>query len=352
LDVAEKKGVAHLRVSINIALSNVRQINKINPVDDSAAQWVARINRCPLSAHEQAVFDDWLAADARHFGAFARMQAIFAATERAAALGSGLIADTPRPSPWLWGAAAAAASLLVLVSAVTYLGFTAKSGLTPADGPIAQAQAGRIDLPDGSRISLVEQARATTAFQRDARIVTLLGGKALFAVAKDPSRPFTVIAGDVRVTAIGTSFSVSRRGQRVEVRVIEGIVAVQRDGDSDAQRLVANQMASFNLFPTPTARMVEQKTVAALPAARTPQAESAAKPRAAMITFEAKPLGQAVLQFNAAANGKTIVVDPRLSDKPITGLFSSADPEGFAKAVAISMEARVRQDGADILIAP
>jgi transmembrane sensor len=84
-------------------------------------------------AHEQAVFDDWLAADARHFGAFARMQAIFAATERAAALGGGLIADTPRPSPWLWGAAAAAASLLVLVSAVTYLGFTAKSGLTPAD---------------------------------------------------------------------------------------------------------------------------------------------------------------------------------------------------------------------------
>jgi transmembrane sensor len=71
-----------------------------------------------------------------------------------------------------------------------------------------------------------------------------------------------------------------------------------------------------------------------------------------MITFEAKPLGQAVLQLNAAANGKTIVVDPRLSDKPITGLFSSADPEGFAKAVAISMEARVRQDGADILIAP
>ncbi len=46
--------------------------------------------------------------------------------------------------------------------------------------------------------------------QRDTRrTVRLLRGRAFFDVARDPDRPFTVEAGDARVTALGTAFAVS-----------------------------------------------------------------------------------------------------------------------------------------------
>ena len=43
----------------------------------------------------------------------------------------------------------------------------------------------------------------------------------------------TVVAADVESTAIGTSFSVSRTGNRVQTSVLEGTVRVQQDGNAD-----------------------------------------------------------------------------------------------------------------------
>jgi transmembrane sensor len=40
------------------------------------------------------------------------------------------------------------------------------------------------------------------------REVRLLKGQALFKVAKDPGRPFDVLAADERITALGTMFDV------------------------------------------------------------------------------------------------------------------------------------------------
>ena len=59
-----------------------------NKIDEQAAAWVARLDRAELSPEDQQALDAWIAADVRHFGAFARALAVFVHFDRAGALGS------------------------------------------------------------------------------------------------------------------------------------------------------------------------------------------------------------------------------------------------------------------------
>jgi len=52
-------------------------------------------------------------------------------------------------------------------------------------------------------------------------------GEAYFDVVHDAKRPFTVYAGNRRITDIGTKFSVFRNGDDVRVTVREGRVRVE-----------------------------------------------------------------------------------------------------------------------------
>jgi transmembrane sensor len=57
--------------------------------------------------------------------------------------------------------------------------------------------------------------------------VVLERGEAHFQVAKNPARPFVVVARGVEIRAVGTAFSVGLESTRVEVLVTEGQVAVE-----------------------------------------------------------------------------------------------------------------------------
>lgn len=61
-----------------------------------------------------------------------------------------------------------------------------------------------------------------------------LDGEAVFEVAKDKHRPFTVHAGGITTTALGTSFRVTARktDKNVKVKLYEGKVIVQVDSTS------------------------------------------------------------------------------------------------------------------------
>jgi ferric-dicitrate binding protein FerR (iron transport regulator) len=64
-------------------------------------------------------------------------------------------------------------------------------------------------------------------FSGDRREI-VLNGEASFEVAKDPARPFTVVTGAIRTTALGTSFKVAANpdGDSVHVALSSGKVVV------------------------------------------------------------------------------------------------------------------------------
>ncbi|MEJ7829304.1 MAG: FecR domain-containing protein, partial [Segetibacter sp.] len=86
-----------------------------------------------------------------------------------------------------------------------------------------------IQLADGSLIVLANKSEVTYRQPFvDRRDITLIG-KAWFKVAKDKTRPFAVLSGDISTTALGTEFTVTafKNDKQVVVRLYEGKVVVK-----------------------------------------------------------------------------------------------------------------------------
>lgn len=92
-----------------------------------------------------------------------------------------------------------------------------------------------ITLPDGSKVKLNAHAiiEYDEPFQNKKREVSLKGG-ALFVVAKDKTRPFTVYSNQLATTALGTKFSVisNADSKLILVHLFEGKVVVKSSPDS------------------------------------------------------------------------------------------------------------------------
>lgn len=91
-------------------------------------------------------------------------------------------------------------------------------------------------LQDGSRVQLSANSEITypMPFTDDARSV-VLKGEAIFDVAQEKARPFTVYAGQLATTALGTVFSVSAfEGKNVLVHLLSGKVRIDADSSLKA----------------------------------------------------------------------------------------------------------------------
>ena len=92
-----------------------------------------------------------------------------------------------------------------------------------------------ITLEDGSTVQLEKKSSLSyyKPFINDRRDISLKG-IALFKVAKDKKRPFTVYAGGIATTALGTRFLVNATDSRkIMVRLLEGKVVVRTAADAN-----------------------------------------------------------------------------------------------------------------------
>jgi transmembrane sensor len=216
------------------------------PVEDEAARWVVRHGEGPLTLAEQAQFDAWKQASPAHGEAFARLSAHWKDIDVLAAL-----ADTPaekplwmRPSVW-GGVGMAAAVALAVIVGISQFSKPGASGVRVAEQPslgVYKTEMGdqeRITLADGSVVTLNTASRIEARINDKERTIRLLEGEAFFEVAHDPSRPFSVYAGDGVTVAVGTAFSVRLEQGSVEVVVSEGKVSYSRVADVAAPEPVA-----------------------------------------------------------------------------------------------------------------
>ena len=91
----------------------------------------------------------------------------------------------------------------------------------------ARGEQRNLTLDDGSRVWLDWETAIEVAYTDTARQLHLRRGKAFFAVAPDPARPFSVRIEEVEARAVSTEFAVHRRAANViDVAVLEGRVAV------------------------------------------------------------------------------------------------------------------------------
>lgn len=310
-------------------------------IDDAAAAWLARLDRAPLIGLEACELEAWLAGDVRRRGAFARARAVMVYTDRARTLDArsdaigrdrvgrlGAYNLLTRRATLAAGGAVAA----TVIGGVVSLGF---GGWLPDRAYETQkGEVRRLPLADGSVLTLNTATKVDVKFSAARRDIHLVEGEAVFDVAKNPKRPFWVDTGDVRIRAIGTSFTVRKwPGKPTQVLVSEGVVEVSRTG-SEPLRVSANQQARNNADAPLTSSVLDADAMT-----------RELMWRQGMIAFEGSSLREAALEFSRYSDTRIEIEDPAVADKTITGLFSANNPAGFARAVALSLNLNTQTEG-------
>jgi transmembrane sensor len=319
-------------------------------IDDSAALWATQRDLRDPTPEEQRGFEVWLTADIRHLGAYARAEAVLARLERAK--GRAVVPQTTvvTAEPRFWtsrravlAAGAAAASGVAAVWGTWALapGALVQSLREEELFSTAVGQVKEVVLSDGSVVSLNTDTQVSVQFTKTHRNLRLIRGEALFDVAKNKKRPFTVIAGDTEVKAVGTSFSVSALPQRpVQVLIREGVVELQRTDIplSTPVRAGANIHVSAPEGAPMVTQAIPQKQVA-----------NQLAWQFGRISLDNQTLAEAASEFSRYSDVR-MIIDPAIADKTVTGLFASNDPVGFARAAAGVLKLQAKINGQEIRI--
>ena len=300
--------------------------------EKDAEYWAIRLDGEALGAAEQAELDAWLGEDERREGALLRAQATLAYLDRGRALHANDAAPA-RPAVnrrnllMLGGAGMAAAAAGLFVVAGRKPAFVTKVG-----------EVRQVALADGSTATINTDSRIQIDFHARERRIALSSGEAWFQVAHDRTRPFIVAAGQVRVRAVGTAFSVRLRNGSADVLVTEGVVETWVEGhEAQKVRVAAGFQAQVTdgnggVVTTPDAAKITR----------------ALSWRGGQLALDGETLDFAVEEINRYNSKKIVVDSPRLGHEPLVGYFRTNEPEKFSSAVAALINARVIDDGTQI----
>jgi transmembrane sensor len=324
---------------------------------DTAAKWDARLRSVDCTEAEREAFAAWCRADSRHRQEYDELQAMLVALResgevpeiralREAALNAAPPVSVRRRRLLPFGLAAAAAAAVAIVGVAALRDYLPTG---PMQNPVpayatAIGERSTTRFEDGSVAVLNTNTQLAVDFTGAERRVTLLRGQALFEVAKDPARPFIVIAGEQRITAIGTVFDVRYEGDAVQVTLVEGVVDVAPAAPAGTHLVAAVRI------PKPVRLSAGQQLVTTAIATPTmPQVATADLERATMwqqgrVFFEDAPLSQAVAEMNRYSNTQVVVGDASLDAYRVNGMFRTGQQSNFVLALEQYFPLEVEHD--------
>ena len=296
-----------------------------NEIDEKAFGWVSRLDRDSENPELRQELTDWLAVDARHQGAYLRAQALWMRLDRAS---QGEIPAAPPKLSRRWLLAGAGAAIAAS-GAGFWLNLHPEEAYDSAFGEIRQ-----VPLPDGSTAQLNTESQVQVAMKPAERRIRVAKGEAWFQVQHDVTRPFIVESGPVRVRAIGTAFSVRKLEQGSEVLVTEGVVKAWINGEeAEAVRVAAGERA-----------ILQEHVPPQLIPASTTDIERKLAWRGRRIDLDGETLAEAVAEFNRYSRKPMVIRQRALAGKRFYGVFRIDDPEGFARAVHLSLNVPIKID--------
>jgi transmembrane sensor len=293
-------------------------------LSDEAIDWLVRLGSGRATPKDRLAFLRWRQYSAAHEAAAVEAETLLRAvgdTRQADQLrrhGEPLTYRRPVGRRVLFAGAALASVAVVTV------------GLTSL-GPLAALYAGhatgvggrkRVELADGSFVILNTATAVSVDYSGKERRVVLHDGEALFDVAKDPSRPFIVTAGDMEVRAVGTAFVVRLK----EVTVSEGTVDVTI-GSRPPIRVVAGQRLGVGEADRLKLSMIDIDAATAWQRGR--------------LIFNRRPLESVVAELQRYRAGRIVVLGDRLKALEVTGVFDLDDTDRILRAIEETTKAQI-----------
>jgi transmembrane sensor len=315
-----------------------------NRPEEEAAAWYAGRSIGNVGPKDQVAFDAWIAADAVHGRAYARLEALMGSLStldvhpdvrvlRAQAASLARAHRRNRMSLRIAGIGGLAAAMALAAFFVSWPFSTERMTMETGAGEIRRAV-----FSDGTQAWLGSHTRIELEYARNRRAIRVRRGEAFFDVAKNKRRPFVVSAGERSVTALGTAFDVRVFEADFIVTLLRGSVSIRRalsDGEKET-RLQSGQQYWLN------------GDVAVV---RDVDAEAQVSWHDGLIKLDDTSLGEAVATFNHNSKIRLLISDDRLSALRVSGTFHAGSAWDFARALQVEHPVlAVRQPSGDILL--
>ncbi len=308
-------------------------------IEVAASLWA--VKERPLTAEDEALLAQWLAGDIRRRGALLRAQAGWASLSRVKALGTGTDEGAPQDAPKI--ARSSRRRFLAVAGSAGGLaaaGIAALAILHRVNETVTETgEIRRLPMSDGSVAAINTDSAIRIDMGTAQRNIELVRGEAWFKVAHNRQRPFVVSAGQARVQAVGTAFSVRRSDAGAEVLVTEGTVKAWLNGtDRPAVWLNAGDRTLIG-------------SAGAVDTHHAPEAiDNALAWREGQIVLTGQTLTAAADEYNRYNRLKIVISDPQLRSEKLLGRFSTDDPEGFSDVVARAFDAEITRTDSAIYI--
>jgi transmembrane sensor len=229
--------------------------------------------------------------------------------------------NNKRPLSWRLAAIAAAVTLTFM------LAFVVESSRFDRSVTTGPGEWQNMALADGTVLHMGPRTTLKVEFADVRRIARLSQGEAVFEVAKDPLRPFTVSTNLIDVTAIGTRFGVSiDRG--VTTTVSEGTVKITAHENDDNEKTVVMLNAGEELSVSD--RGLDDRTYTKVDAERKLGWANG------WLEFEGETIGQAAKEFNRRNVVQIEIEQPEIAARPLRGFyhFPVDASSAFARIIA------------------
>ena len=331
-------------------MTNIRPIPTNDQLYDQASQWIVKMDK-GLSADEETALQEWLQTDQQAYSilmemtqlwdkmdAMSRLSDLFAKPQSSA---SPSTANQSPQSHWR-GIGAIAASLVLATSLGLWVAFDTFNPFST--GNIYQTAIGEqstVTLADGSQITLNTNTSVEVQYSEHARHIHLSSGELHVSVAKDPSRPLSVMAAGQIIQAVGTEFNIEITDQQnIELMVTEGkvrvgihqnpIQTVPSDSDqplpAEPLILAAGEQIMLNKEPAASS----EKSITEVSAE---EIEVKLSWRQGNLIFRGESLEDAVKEINRYTSVEFVFMNEDLKKMRVAGLFKAGDVEGLLAAL-------------------
>ena len=304
-----------------------------------AAAWlIERRDSDDWSEKNQADLDAWLGESPAHRVAYLRLDSTWSRADRLAALHP--VSATPRKKNIAVIFKRAVAGIAVVAVAAT--GYAILFTTSKEQSYATQIGARKtVLLADGSRIELNTDTALRTSMNGNQRTVWVDKGEAFFQIRHDAAHPFVVVAGNGRITDIGTKFSVRRDADNIEVALVEGRARFDAIG-GHAQ----GQSAEL----TPGDQIVANAVSVSKTRKSTEELSRELGWRKGVLVFDNLPLADVAASFNRYNRRQLVIAGADVGRLTIVGTFRTDGVARFSRIARDILGLQVTRRNDEIII--
>ena len=336
-------------------VNNVVSLHGEDRILDEASLWLVKLDN-GLSQQEVTALKLWLKTPA-HQDTFLEVAALWDKMEVLSKLAE--IVPAPRSQRSVMRPLAIAASFLC----VALLGWLGLSAWQPPSQSFATVQyqnalstqvgeMRELILSDGSKLTLNTDTQVAVTYTDRQRLIELKRGELHIEVAKDTSRPLSVLADGQMIQAVGTAFNVEWVNDTLDLLVTEGRVRV-----APQTQPVEALTQSVNVRLPASALSVSQGHYSTLSepvqkVRRIDDADLSAKVswQTGKLIFRGESLAEVIREVSRYTPLSIELGDASLKDIQIAGLFNANDVEGLLAALAENFPLRYDYTSSDTVV--